>query len=714
MSFLRQVFKNTRLAFLVLLAFCLLLASCDGDYTPVETQNTTVSPNMSEVTDLNESMFNYDETKKVAREKADLLTKVYDTNSVQYAIIDQGYIVVSGQTGKNDEQGQRPLTKDTMYGTGSVSKIFTTVAVMQLVDLGKIDLDTPVVQYIPEFTMKDERYKQITPRMLLNHSSGLNGTSATNIYLFEDNDTYAHDILLTQLAGQTLKADPGAFSVYCNDGFTLAEILVENVSGMDFTSYIHRYITEPLGMTHTVTPLDSPTTAEMAGLYYPAYTGQLPNETTNVIGSGGIYSTAEDLVRFSQLFTGGAEQILSSQSAEAMTQNEYKTSLWPDDADNSIAYGLGWDSVNLYPFSEYGMKALAKGGATVLYQASLVVLPEQDIAAAVVSSGGSGVYNQLLANEILLQVLKEKGTITEFKAEKSYGVPVKADMPKSMLQYAGIYGSSDATMNINITESGLMSVIPEQPPNNQARSYRYTSDGTFRSGDGSMMASFVTEENGRTYFQVNAYSSPPGLGQTAYSMYSAEKLQPGALPTETIEAWNRRDGKKYYLLNEKYTSIVYLVMPPYQLNVSKQLPGYVLDKRITGPHTAISELQIPGANGRDLSGLTFFTEEGIEYLEQRGMILVSEDNVKPLNVAKKSDVTIPSSGYAKWYTISKEDGGKSVKVSMPSNASFAVYDANGKCIYFSIIEDKDQVALPAGGSIVFAGDAGAQFEIFTQ
>ncbi|WP_230986759.1 hypothetical protein [Cohnella fermenti] len=100
----------------------------------------------------------------------------------------------------------------------------------------------------------------------------------------------------------------------------------------------------------------------MAGLYYPSYTGQLPNQTVNVIGTGGIYSTAEDLVRFSQIFTGEAKEILSGNSVQAMAQDEYKTSLWPDDADNSIGYGLGWDSVNLYPFSEYGIKALTKEG----------------------------------------------------------------------------------------------------------------------------------------------------------------------------------------------------------------------------------------------------------------------------------------------------------------------------------------------------------------
>lgn len=703
----------------VVLSSCLLLASCEDNKVPAKTQNIAGTLNTSDPTAAmdspsNEALITYEVTQKDAKEKADLLTKTYGTNSVQYAIIDHGNIVVSGQSGKNDEQGQKPLTKDTMYGIGSTSKMFTTVAVMQLVDQGEIDLDTPVVQYIPEFTMKDERYKQITPRMLLNHSSGLNGSSLTDAFLFEDNDTYAYDTLLKQLAGQTLKADPGAYSVYCNDGFTLAQILVERVSGMDFAPYIHRYITEPLGMANTETPLDSPNTVKMAGLYYPTYTGQLPNETTNVIGTGGIYSTAEDLARFSQIFTGEAEEVLSGKSAVAMAQDEYKTPLWPDDADSSIGYGLGWDSVNLYPFSEYGIKALTKGGDTLLYHASLVVLPEQDMAAAVVTSGGNSTYDQLLANEILLQALKENGTVTEFKPDKTYGAPVKADMPESVLQYSGIYGATNTTINIDITEGGVMSITSEQSPDNPAQIYEYSADGTFRSADGTVMISLVTKENGRTYLWIRQYASLPGIGQTAVSVYNAEKLQPQDLPTKTIKAWIQRDGKKYFLLNEKYTSLVYLVLPPIQLNVSKQLPGYVLDKRITGPNTAVSELQIPGMNGRDLSGYTFFTQEGVEYLESGGRILVNEDAVKPINVAKKSIVTIPPSGFAQWYTMSDKDGGKTVKVSMSSNASFAVYDEKGTCIYFSVIGDKDQVELPAGGSIVFAGDAGTKFEISAQ
>ena len=90
-----------------------------------------------------------------------------------------------------------------------------------------------------------------------------------------------------------------------------------------------------------------------------------------------------------------------------MEQEEYKKECgrgWRE----YFNYGLGWDSVKLYPFSEYGIKALAKGGDTALQHAILVVLPEQKIAAAVLTSGGRSSTNQLMATELLLATLKEK------------------------------------------------------------------------------------------------------------------------------------------------------------------------------------------------------------------------------------------------------------------------------------------------------------------
>src|SRR5690606_5111880 len=123
-------------------------------------------------------------------------------------------------------------------GIGSVSKMIVAAATMQLVDAKLVDLDEPLTTYINDFKMADERYRQITPRMLLNHSSGLYGTHYENSMLFDDNDTQSHDELLRKLRSEHLKSDPGAYSVYCNDGFTLLEILVERVSGMSYTDYL--------------------------------------------------------------------------------------------------------------------------------------------------------------------------------------------------------------------------------------------------------------------------------------------------------------------------------------------------------------------------------------------------------------------------------------------------------------------------------------------
>ncbi|XID91909.1 serine hydrolase domain-containing protein [Paenibacillaceae bacterium WGS1546] len=653
----------------------------------------------------------YEETIAAASEKAELLTGQYGTTSVQYALIDQGKIVVSGQSGINDQAGKKPLTESTMYGIGSTSKMFAAASVMKLVDEGKVDLDTPVVQYVPDFTMQDERYKQITPRMLLNHSAGLPGSSLANAFLFEDNDTYAHDTLLEQLAGQKLKADPGAYSVYCNDCFTLAEILVERVADTDFTSYIHRHFTGPLGMSDTKTPLDRVNVSAMAGLYYPTIKNQLPNETVNAIGTGGIYSTAEDLVRFSQIFTGRAEGILSDESATAMAQAEYRNGLWPEDANTSVNYGLGWDSVNLFPFGEYDIQALTKGGDTILYHASLVVLPEKDMAAAVLSSGGSSATNQLLATEILLHALKEKGEISEFKAEKSYGKPVNADMPEEWLNYAGMYGSTNQLMRADISEDGELSITTPQVPEYPAEMYTYSADGSFMNADGSAKINFVEEENGRTYLWVRQYVSLPGLGQLALSQYSAEKLEPHAASDEALAAWKERDGKHYYYINEKYTSLSYLLASSMQIQLFEEAPGYVLDRKITGPDTASSDLQVPVTGSRDAMAYDFYRQDGIEYLRLGGSLFVSEEALKPIYSGKSSSATIPASGYAKWYTIPDRAAGKTMTVTLPSEGSYAVYDENGTFVDFSVVSPDNTTVLPQGGTIVFAGEAGSKFEI---
>ncbi|PGM89491.1 serine hydrolase domain-containing protein [Bacillus cereus] len=649
------------------------------------------------------------ELEKIAAEKAALLTKSYGTTSVQYALIDNGKLILSGQTGKNDMEGKQRLNKDTLYGIGSVSKMYATAAVMKLVDEGKVDLDAPVVHYVPDFKMKDERYKHITPRMLLNHSSGLQGSTLSNAFLFNDNDTYAHDVLMRQLSNQNLKADPGAFSVYCNDGFTLAEILVERVSGMSFTEFIHQRFTEPLQLNHTKTPQDKWEDDKRAGLYFPAYQGQLPIESVNVIGSGGISSTAEDMVRFSQLFMGQGKGILSDKAVKAMEQEEYKKGMWPGDGGNVFNYGLGWDSVKLYPFSEYGIKSMAKGGDTTLQHAILVVLPEQKMAVAVLSSGGQSSTNQLLATELLLAALKEKGTIKDIKPNKSFGKPVKAKMPQDVMKKAGFYGNSESHFKIEITKNGELFL-----PSNREEKYVYTANGSFINEKGTSKLNLVTEKSGSTYLKESTYKSTPGLGQNVMTHYLAEKLEDNVLSKKTAAAWAMREGVKFYLVNEKFSSIEYLVQPKLittQITRKEGLAGYWDGRKITGPNTAAHQLQIPVMNGRDTTETHFYTEGGSEYMEMAGLLYVSGSNVKPLDAGQSSKVTLQANRHAKWFTISQATAGKTMSVTLSSKSSFAVYDEKGVCVNFTVVSGNNKVKLPKSGSVVFAGAPNSEFAI---
>ncbi|MGO4528202.1 serine hydrolase domain-containing protein [Paenibacillus sp. 2TAF8] len=658
------------------------------------------------------SELTYESTKKTVMEKAKLLTETYGTTSVQYALMDQGEIVVSGQTGKNDQQGKVPLTSDTIYGIGSTSKMFLAASVMKLVDEGKVDLDLPVANYIPEFKMKDQRYKQITPRMLLNHSAGLLGTSSHNATLYGDNDTLSHDTFLDQLATQNLKAEPGAYSVYSNDAFTLAELLVERVSGLSFTAYIHQYFTEPLNMDHTKTPLDVVNTAEMAAIYSPLSEVQLPQENYNIIATGGVYSTAKDLVKFSQIFTGEVEGILSEKSVKAMEQKEYQRGMWPEESDNSIAYGLGWDSVDLFPFSDYGIKAVTKGGDTVSYHSSLVVLPEHNLAAAVTSSGGSSALDQLIASELLLSALESKGIIQERKPEKSFGMPVKADMPKEMSAYAGFYGGNNTVLKVDVNTAGELLITPQMVPNSPSDQYIYTSDGTFVNKEGTKKLKFVQESNGHVYLWSRSYLSVPGLGQLAFSEYTAQKLENNELPKDIQAAWDQRNGQRYYLMNEKYTSTAYLhasaIIP---MDTVNGVPGYMINHKIVGADHAVNQLQIPGMAGRDVRDIYFSKKNGIEYVNFTGYEYASEEIVQTLYSGKQSKITIQPEGYNRWFSVPAAVEGQVMTVKMPANAAFAVYDQKGVCVNHTVVSGKNEIVLPENGRLVFAGEAGSRFEV---
>jgi CubicO group peptidase (beta-lactamase class C family) len=154
---------------------------------------------------------------------------------------------------------------DSVLNIASVSKMYVTTAAMQLVDKGLVNLDAPVTDYIPDFKMADERYKDITVRMLMNHTSGLMGSIYEGALLFDEKSSDYHDSFLNKLSKESLKSNPGSFNCYCNDGFTLLEILIERVSKMSFTDYLKEYITRKTRKTSVYPSLKKETILSRMG-----------------------------------------------------------------------------------------------------------------------------------------------------------------------------------------------------------------------------------------------------------------------------------------------------------------------------------------------------------------------------------------------------------------------------------------------------------------
>lgn len=632
-------------------------------------------------------------------------------SQISWAVWQDGKIVESGSQAAPAGEGrtERPVS-GSVYGVGSVSKIYTTVAVMQLAEAGKLELDKPVTAYLPEFKMADQRYRDITVRMLLNHSSGLMGSSMGSGLLFDDPSETAADRLLERLSTQRLKADPGAYSVYCNDGFTLAQLVVDRVSDMNFQDYLRASIFDPAGLKKTYAPGDG---FEDRADIYDADGAPLPMDCLGTVGTGGLYATAEDLAAFGGALTG--ETLLKKASLDAMAQPEYKKGLWPkEDAPDALAYGLGWDSVEWFPFHQNNITALVKGGDTQFYHAGLVVIPEHRMAAAVLSSGGVSTYNELAASQMLIAALKAKGVaVDETPVTLRSAVPAK--MPAELLKNAGYYGSL-LQYKVDLTPEGklTMEYLGMEIP---AQEFTYHSDGTFRDQTGTACLKFVEESNGNVYLYQRAFTVLPGLGGLGTSNYAAVKLPENPISPELQKGWDSfAAGTDILPVNERYSSQVYWALTAASQAedaAAESVPGYMGALKIVDETHAQYAVQIPGSVGRDGYDLELRRDEKgvLRLFLSNGAVFMETSAVPVLSTGDGSArCTVQPDGYARWYKIGAA-AGKTMAVQMPEDAGFWVYDKDWNVTASSVLGSGGSVELPEGGMVVFAGDPGAQFRL---
>ena len=607
--------------------------------------------------------------------------------------------------------------KEYVQNIGSVSKMFGTVAAMQLYEQGKLDIDRPVADYLPEFTMEDERYKDITVRMLMDHTSGLMGTTFSDSFLYDDSDSTFHDSFISLLSRERLKDEPGEFASYCNDGFTLLEHVVERVSGESFTDYVEKHICAPLGMERTGTPCNMFGTedhvrVQAAGTDFAA-------DYVMTLASGGILSTSEDLNRFGCAFFTGNETMLSDSSKEEMLISVAKDRF---EAAGNSGNGLGWDDVGYDDYEKAGIRVMSKGGATEHQYAALYVAPDEEISISVLVSGGNGNLPSYLASALLDTALEDKGI--EVTHEGLPEMSLTETVPVEYLKYEGYYSrggflDTDCVIYRLSFHEGKYALLERVDGNiKRDEKYMYTGEGSFvRVKEGSdgyrpdperSVISFV-EKYGRTYIAEDSEYRDMSLDIVMKSSgYIMEKMEPNTVDKAVQAAWDGRQGK-YYVCSPKYSNNVYNTNPALKLRTFEELPGYTNMGRMTDSTHAVVYTSIPG--GREFTDIEVRERDGREYifLRESDFEVMSERDMPSLT-EDIHEVALEK-GRAKWYNIG-EMGGKTIVTDIPGNSAVYVYDKSDNVLYSSYMKNYgNKIILPEEGKIVFIGEDGGTVRI---
>ncbi len=669
---------------------------------------TDPAPKISQVRGAKQTPFAT--TIKAGRKAVRAALKQTQATSVSVGFVHEGKTVWSQTFGRGAKAGKRP-SPTAKYGVGSVSKTVTAVAIMQLVDQGKVSLDAPVARYISDFTMKSPQYRQITVRMLLNHSAGLPGSDYSDGVSSRPIAGYP-DRVLAGLRNSHLKTTPGAMNVYCNDCYTLAGVVVERVSGMPFHDYVADNIFTPLRMRHSVYASSVPA----KGTYAPVVDGgkKEPFQVTNIWASGGLLSTSDDMAQFAKVFTGdgvvGGKRILSSSAIEQMSVDQTSTTLRAA-TPGSFRYGLGWDSMADPALKSAGVRGWTKGGDIGQYHAGFVVAPDQRMA-VVVEGAGTGFRSsraETIAHTMLLNALIETGAI-EGMPKQVAGKPGKNRVTtkrakKQVRKITGIYLASGTSVKVAKAKNSSLALSVSAG----AKWSRVPGRLVLRN-DGAFWGTKVAASLHTVQAWDRTYLVQRSVGGTG-TYYSATTMgqrtrSGGALSP----AWRARVGHTWLLANEDPTSLNWTNTghPTVDIAAIPGLSGYLL---ATGalvesvPFDATTSdtvgsmfLQVPLLAGRDLYDFEFTKRGAEEFLSFSSSVLRPAATVSRLSSGSNA-VAIGAEGLVEWRKT------PSAAVTLSGQSDWKLFDKE-----LSIIGSggsaKTTVQTPAGAYLAVFGPAG--------
>lgn len=334
-------------------------------------------------------------------------------------------------------------TTDSVFLLGSVAKVYTATLVMQLVDAGKLDLDAPVVEVLPEFeTVDPEATKAITVRQLLSHTGGL--TCDFNYDSGRGDDCL--EKFVEAAKGVALDCKPGTAISYSGIGYAVLGRIVEVLTGKTWDQALKDLVFAPLGLEHSVT-LPEEALRFRAAMSHLGAPGEDPDPAPawdlmpRSAGPGGrVIASAGDIVRLAKMHLDGGiapdgTRVLGAEAVAAMQRQEVEV---PDKwTVSSDGWGLGW---TLYDWN--GTPGFGHDGAAVGQYAYLRVVPGARVAVALTTNGGGA---RELYSVLVRELLAELAGV---RMPEPFGPP-EQPIDADIAPFAGVYRREGVVITVS-------------------------------------------------------------------------------------------------------------------------------------------------------------------------------------------------------------------------------------------------------------------------
>lgn len=366
---MRHVVVSSRRAYAALV-LGLVVAACEA--VPADTRPESIPPT-SDYEAVVEKLSAFIENER--RDK--------DLPAISVALVDDQKTVWAAGFGEADPQAALPATASTIYRVGSVSKLFTDLAVMQLVERGELDLDAPITDYIPEFELGDPISPEVeagpppTLRQLMSHRAGIVREPPVGHYFDDTEPSLAETV--ASMNGTPIIYAPGSRVKYSNAGIATVGYVLERTQGMPFTDYVKEAVLSPLGMDQSAFAPDAAVREGLAKAGMWGYDGRdfpAPTFELGMAPAGSMYAPVTDLGRFmSAVFAGGV-----GTEGRVVADTTLAEMLRPQFGENS-GFGIGFGLGTLD-----GHRYAGHGGAIYGFATQLAMLPDEKLGAMAVTS----------------------------------------------------------------------------------------------------------------------------------------------------------------------------------------------------------------------------------------------------------------------------------------------------------------------------------------